>query len=85
MSQEQTDGEHSMAKTKVGPVDDGTAETEVNVRLVRGSDLGPEGAQKDIPIVTGVFGDTPNPGRPRRLGPWAGPNRNGPRMSFPPH
>ena len=47
MDREQSDGEYSMEETE-----DGTAETEVNFRLPRGSDPGPEGVQKDIPIVT---------------------------------
>ena len=60
----------------------------MNFRLPHGSDPGPEGVQKDIPIITGAVGaesDTPDPGQPRRLGPLAGPNRNGPRMNCPPH
>ena len=39
MSREQSDGEDSVVRTGDDPVDDGTAETEVNFRLPRGSDL----------------------------------------------
>ena len=84
MSREQSDGDDSVVETEGGPVDDGTAETEVNFRLPRGSDPGPEGVPKDIPFITGAFGaeaDTPDPGEPRRLGPLAGRNRNGPRLT----
>ena len=66
MSRVQSDGEDSMVETEVGPVDDGTVETEVNFRLPRGSDPGLKGVKKDMPIVTGAVGDTP--GQPRRLG-----------------
>ena len=49
MSREQSDGEDSVVGTG-DLVDDGTAETEVNFRLPRGSDLGPDRVPKDIPI-----------------------------------
>ena len=64
-----------MVETEDGPVDDGTAETEVNFRLPRVSDPGPDLVPKDIPIVTGAVGaeaDTPDPGQPRRRGPLGG-------------
>ena len=75
MSREQSDGEDSVVETEDGPVDDGTAETEVNLRLPRGSDPGPELVRKDIPIVPGAVGaeaDPPDPGQTRRLGPLCG-------------
>ena len=68
-----------MVETEVGLVDDGAVETEVHLRLPRGSDPGPEGMQKDIPIIKGAVCDTPDTGQPRRFRPWAGPNRNGPQ------
>ena len=86
MSQEQSDGEDSMVETEDGPVDDGTAETEVNFRLPCGSDPGPEGVQKDIPIVTGAVGveaDTPDPGQPRRLGHLGGAKPKRPTFELP--
>ena len=68
MSREQSDGE---VETEVGPVDDETAETEVNFRLPRESDPGPDQRPKDMPIVMGAVGaevDTHDPGQTRRLG-----------------
>ena len=56
---------------QIGARDLGTAETEVNFRLPRASDPGPDLVPKDIPIVPGAVGaeaDTPDPGQPRRLG-----------------
>ena len=53
MSREQFDGEDSVVETEDGPVEDETAETEVNFRMLRGSDPGPDQMQKDIPVVTG--------------------------------
>ena len=66
-----------MVETEDGLVDDGTAETEVKFRLPRGSDPGPEGVPKDIPIVTGAVGAEATPTR--------APKRNGPHMNCPPH
>ena len=77
MSREQSDGEDSVVETEDGMVDDGTVETEVNFRLPRGSDPGPEGVPKYIPFVTGAVGaeaDTPDLGQPLRL-------RNNSRLS----
>ena len=60
-----------------GPVDDGTAETEVNFCLPRGYDPGPDRVPKKIPIVMGaVKAVTPDPGQTCRLGPLSGANRN---------
>ena len=71
MSQEQSDRENSVVETEEGPVDDGTAATEMNLHMPRGSGLGSELVPKNIPIVTGAVGaeaDTPDPGQPLRLG-----------------
>ena len=71
MGREQSDGEDSVVETADGPVDDRTADTEMNFRLPRGSDPGQDRVPKDIPIVTGAIGaeaDTPDPGQTRRLG-----------------
>ena len=71
MSREQSDGEDGVVETEDCQVDNGTAETEVNFRLPRGSDPGLELVPKDIPIVPGAVvaeADTPDPGQPRRLG-----------------
>ena len=67
MSREQSDGEDSVVETEVGPVDDETAETEVDFRLSRGSDPGPDQMPKDTPIVTGVGAeaDMLDPGQTR--------------------
>ena len=61
------DGEDSVVETEDCPVDDGTAETEVNFRLPCGFDPGPELVPKDIPIIAGAVGaevNTPDPGQP---------------------
>ena len=62
-----------MVGTGDGPVDDGTAGTEVDGRLACGSALGLEFV---VPIVPGVAGvplvDTSDPGQQRRLGPLSG-------------
>ena len=57
-----------MVESKDGQVDDETAETEVNIRLPRGSDPGPVLVPKDISIVPGAVGTEahpPDPGQPR--------------------
>ena len=56
MNREQSDGEDSVVETEVDPVDDETAETDVNFRPPRGSDLGPDQMPKDIPIITVAVG-----------------------------
>ena len=100
MSREQSDGEDSVVGTGDGPVDDGTVETEMNFRLPRGSDPGPDRVQRDIPIVTGAVGTeavTPAPGQTRQLGakpkrpkyelpiwPTPGPGRLVPRAGIQP-
>ena len=81
MSREQSDGKYSVVVTGDGPVDDGTAETEVNFRLPRGSYPGPDRVPMDMPIAMGAVGAeavTPDPGQTRRLGPliWTKPKRH---------
>ena len=86
MSREQSDEEDCVVETEDGQVDDGTAETEVNFRLPRGSDPGPELIPKDIPIVPGAVGaeaDTPDLGQQRRLGPPGGAKPKGCRYELP--
>ena len=86
MSREQSDGEDSVVETEDGPVDDGTAETEANIRLPRGSDPGPELVPKDILIVTGdvhAEADTPDPRQPRQLGPLDGSKPKRPTYEIP--
>ena len=75
MSREQSGEEDGVVETEDGQVDNGTAETEVNFRLPRGSDPGPKLVPKDIPIVPGAVGteaDTPDPRQPRRHRPLGG-------------
>ena len=58
--------------TDVVPVDDETAETEVEFRWPRGSEPGLDRMLKDKPVVTGAVGadtDMRGPGHTRRLGP----------------
>ena len=74
-----------MVGTGDGPVDDGTAETEVNFRLPRGSDPGPDRVPKHIPIVTGAVGAetvTPDPAQTRRLGPMGGAKPKRPKYEL---
>ena len=65
----------SVVETEVGPVNEETAETEVDFRLPRGADMETNQLPKDIPIVPGAVGPevfTPDPGQQRRLGPLSG-------------
>ena len=71
-------GEDSLVETKVVPVDNESAETEVEFCRPRGSEPGPDRMPKDIPVVTGTIraeADTRNPGQTYRLPP---PPRAGP-------
>ena len=86
MSLEQSDGEDSMVETEVVPVDDKTAEIEVEFRPPRGSDPGPYQMPKDIPVITGAIGaeaDMHDPGQTRRLGPLGGAKPKRPRFELP--
>ena len=86
MSREQSDGEESVVETEVGPVDDETAETEVDFHLPRGSDTGPDQMPKDMPIVTGAVraeADTRDPGQTCRLRPLSGAKLKRPRYELP--
>ena len=86
MSQEQSDEEDSVVETAVDPVDDGTAETEVNFRLPRGSDSGQDRVLKDVPIIMGAIGveaDTLDLGQKRRLGPLSGARPKLPAYELP--
>ena len=56
MSGEQSDWEDSLVGTEVVPVDEETAETEVEFRRPRGSEPGPDRMPKDIPVVTRAAG-----------------------------
>ena len=55
-----------MVETEGVPVDDETAETEMEFHLPRGSDPGPDRMPKKIPVIT------PDPGQQHRLGPLSG-------------
>ena len=75
-----------MVETENGPVDDETGETEVNFRMPRGSDPGPDQMPRDIPVVTGTVGteaDTLDPGQTRRLWPPNGAKPKLPRYDLP--
>ena len=68
---EQSDREDNLVGTEVVPVDDETAETEVEFRQPCGSEPGPDQMPKDIPVVTGAIGaetDMRDPGQTCRLG-----------------
>ena len=82
MSQVQSGGEDGMVDTEVGPVDDETAETEVDFRPSRGSDRVPE----DRPIITGAVAaeaDERDPGRTRLLRSLGGAKPKRPRDGLP--
>ena len=80
MSQEQSDGENGVVETEVGPVDDETAETEMDFRPPRGSDwmpgIGQSSREPSERRRTSVIQD-----RHADSGPWAEPNQNDPGMS----
>ena len=78
MRREQSDGEDGVVETDVGPVDDETAETEVDFRLPRGYDRMPE----DRPIIKGAVGaqmDKRDPGQTSRFGSLGGAKPKRPR------
>ena len=80
MSQKQSQEEDGVVETKVGPVDDETAETEVDFRPSCGTNRMPD----DRPIITGAVGveaDKRDPRQTNRFGPLDGSNRNGPGLS----
>ena len=79
MNREQSDGEHSVVGTEVGPVSDEIAETGVEFCLLRGADTEPNRIPKDISSAwkSSYLSWDSN----TDSGPWVGPNRNGPDVS----
>ena len=82
MSWEQSEEEGGVVETEVGPVDDETAETEVDFRPPRGTSWMPD----DRPIITGAVGaeaDNCDPGQTNRFGPLGGAKPKRPRFELP--
>ena len=82
MSQEQSEEEDGVVETEVGPVDDETAETEVEFRPPRGTSRMPD----DRSIITGTVGaeaDKRDPGQTNRFGPLGGAKPKRPRFELP--
>ena len=82
MSREQSEEKDGVVETEVGPVDDETAETEVDFRPPRGTNW----MLDDRPIITGAIGaeaDRHDPGQTTRFGSLGGAKPKRPRFELP--